>query len=83
MDDAAVIELTFGSHEDLATLAGKVGRALGVTFELRDSLYRGGDYYGSESGRGEFVVQLNEDLDELAVPDRSDVRSVRDCSRFG
>ncbi|MFI6757978.1 hypothetical protein ACIBF5_02360 [Micromonospora sp. NPDC050417] len=76
MPENSVASVTFGSHDDIATLMGKVGQALDVEFELRDSEYHGGDYYLSRSGRGVFVIRWNRELDEPAEPDRPELSTL-------
>lgn len=50
---------------------------MGVSFELRYSDYRGGDYYLGRLGLEEFRVQVNEDLPgELAEEDFPDVKVI-------
>jgi hypothetical protein len=62
----AEVSLTFGSPASIKEVAKNVGQALSVTFELRDSMYLGGEYYRSLSGWGEVIVQRNDDLGEPA-----------------
>jgi len=59
----------FGStSDDLPRLARELSARLGVTFELHDSSFRGGDYYRARTERGEMILQNNHDAfnDELA-----------------
>jgi hypothetical protein len=76
VDEDMMTTLTFGSREDISATARSVSQALGIAFELRDSLYRGGEYYTAASEHGDFVVQVNEDLDEPAVPEHPDIPTV-------
>jgi cytosine/adenosine deaminase-related metal-dependent hydrolase len=47
----------------------RVEAALGVTLELHDSIYRGGDYYRTGPKFGEsFILQTNRELEELMEP---------------
>jgi hypothetical protein len=85
MPDQSEVSLTFGSTAGIEDLAEKVGQALGVSFELRDSMYLGGDYYRSRSDRGEVTVQQNDDLGEPAEPSHPELPTlvrVDTASRF-
>jgi hypothetical protein len=56
------VQLLFGFLSgSLAATANSVSRDLGVTFELHDSLWRGGDYYVYESGSEKIIIQRNND----------------------
>ncbi len=61
--------LVFGSKtHDVESLHKELATCLGVTFEAREGLYRGGDYYRLRMETGENVsIQNNRELeDELA-----------------
>ncbi|WP_433352776.1 hypothetical protein ACQP25_06060 [Microtetraspora malaysiensis] len=68
---ATFTDLVFVSERDLQSVASELRLALGVTFERRESWYRGGDYLLSSGGFGEETtsVQRNAEMDELAEPD--------------
>jgi hypothetical protein len=62
------VALTFGSPLAITDVVASVGQALDLTFEARESVYLGGDYYRSVSADRKVVVQHNDDLGELAEP---------------
>lgn len=62
------VSLTFGGRATVEEIAVDIGQALGIKFELRDSMYLGGEYGRSSSVLGEVIVQRNDDLGELAEP---------------
>jgi hypothetical protein len=62
------VALTFGSPLAIKDVAMRVGQALCLTLEERESMYLGGDYYRSISADHNVVVQHNDDLGEQAEP---------------
>jgi hypothetical protein len=54
----------------LAELVAELEKVLGVEFVLRDSMYRGGDYYRHDGCGGDVLLQRNLEDDEgyLAEP---------------
>lgn len=70
------LDLGFRSY-GLGDVRRFVEQSVGVSFELRYSDYRGGDYYLGRLGLEEFRVQVNEDLPgELAEEDFPDVKVI-------
>lgn len=67
------VSLTFGSRSSVEEVAQGVGQALAVTFEIRESLYLGGDYCRAVSGDDEVIVQHNDDLGEPAEPSHAEL----------
>jgi hypothetical protein len=65
--------LTYASTDTVTRVAEVLARNLGLTFELRGSDYRGGDYYLAGDRRAAYsevvYVQLNDDLGEPAEAD--------------
>ncbi|GAA5005718.1 hypothetical protein [Actinopolymorpha pittospori] len=76
MDARYVVDLLYGSVSDLGTVAGELERTLGVTFELHDSDWRGGDYLRTAGwwtpDSETFLVQRNQDLDEPAEAEHAE-----------
>ena len=68
VSDLRRVALTFGSPLTIKDVVASVGQALDLTFEARESLYLGGDYYRSVSSDYKVVVQHNNDLGEPAEP---------------
>jgi len=71
MSDPPRTALTFGSLAGIEEVSTRVGRVLNIVFELRESMYFGGDYYRSASALCEVIVQHNDDLGEPAEPART------------
>lgn len=68
--------LTFGSSAGIEEVAERISRVLDIVFELRESMYFGGDYYRSTSVFGEVIVQRNGDLGEPAEPAHPDLSTL-------
>jgi hypothetical protein len=68
VSEIARVSLTFGSAADLEHVAAQLGQVLRVTFELRDSMYLGGEYHRAEQLWGEVIARQNDDLGEPAEP---------------
>jgi hypothetical protein len=68
--------LMFGSSAGIEEVATRVGQALNIAFELRESMYLGGDYYQSASAFCEVIVQQNDDLGEPAEPTFPDLSTL-------
>jgi hypothetical protein len=64
----SVTALTFGSPTGLEETTEHVARALGVSFDQRDSSFRGGVYYKAAYGDAHVLVQRNDDDGEPAEP---------------
>lgn len=66
------------TSNDLALISKGLEQVLEVSFELHESLFRGGDYYYYRIGKPwkeEIILQRNAELeDELAEPDHSAYR---------
>lgn len=55
--------LTYGLRsQTVEQAAASVGELLGVSFELHDSSFRGGDYFLAEAPEGTIYVQSNLDV---------------------
>ena len=67
VSDQSKVSLTFGGTAGTKDAAEQVGDALGMTLELRESMYLG-EYYRSRSDRGEVTVHQNDDLGEPTEP---------------
>jgi hypothetical protein len=62
-----VTSLVLSGDDDITTTAEHLASRLGLTFEVHDSSFRGGDYLLAGEPTGEhFIVQRNEDGDEQA-----------------
>lgn len=62
-----LVSLVFAADDQIEAVAQALSARLDLSFELHDSLYRGGDYWLGGSLSGEHViVQVNADLDEPA-----------------
>ncbi|MFN8081119.1 MAG: hypothetical protein U0Q19_16300 [Kineosporiaceae bacterium] len=61
---------TFGAHGDMDSVQQRLGRLWGVTLQLHDSSFRGGDFYMIRTRELEIIVQRNfiEDDGELSEP---------------
>ncbi|MGK5679193.1 hypothetical protein [Actinoplanes sp. URMC 104] len=68
--------LTFVGDTDLNASATAVGRALGLEFTERESLFLGGDYFLARPPWGEVIVQHNDDQGEPAEPAYPDAPTV-------
>jgi hypothetical protein len=67
------VQLLFGFRSGaLAAAADAVARSLGVTFELHDSVWRGGDYYVHEAGSEKIIIQRNNDGGPATEPAEED-----------
>ena len=56
------VELLFGFPAgSIAATVDSVSAALGVNFEIHDSLWRGGEYYVYEAGSEKIIIQRNND----------------------
>ncbi|GAA2530640.1 hypothetical protein [Pilimelia columellifera] len=74
---ADVVELAYVHADPPTMVAQAMSAALGVTLSLRESLYRGGEYFYAELPDGTALrVQHNVDLDELAEPAYADAATV-------
>jgi|HubBroStandDraft_1064217.scaffolds.fasta_scaffold155204_1 hypothetical protein len=55
--------IKFGINStDLYSAAAAIGAELGVVLQLRDSEFRGGEYFRADIGRGAIFLQSNQDL---------------------
>lgn len=68
MSNLRRVALTFGSPLAIKDVVARVGEALDLVFEERESMYLGGDHYRSVSMDYNVVVQHNDDLGEPAEP---------------
>jgi hypothetical protein len=76
MSDLPRTALTFGSSAGIDEMATRVGQALNIAFELRESMYFGGNYFRSASALCEVIVQQNDDLGEPAEPAHPDLSTL-------
>lgn len=76
MSDLPRTVLTFGSSAGIEEVAVRVGQVLDIGFELRESMYLGGDYYRSASALCKVIVQRNDDLGERAEPADPDLSTL-------
>ena len=57
-----LVQLLFGVFAaSVEVVADQVSRRLGITFELRDGLWHGGDYFIYEAESEQIIVQTNND----------------------
>src|SRR5258708_3399308 len=73
MVDPSRTAVTFCGSPGIEEVATRVGQALNIAFELRESMYFGGDYYRSASALCEVIVQQNDDLGEPVEPAHPDL----------
>lgn len=73
LSDPSRTAVTFCSSAGIEEVATRVGQALDIAFELRESMYFGGDYYRSASALCEVIVQQNDDLGEPVEPAHPDL----------
>jgi hypothetical protein len=67
------MQLLFGFKDHpIEALKSAVSIALGITLELHDSLWRGGDYYGYEHGAESIFLERNNDGGQPEEPAEED-----------